>query len=363
MNTDEIIEASRRIQAYKPSPPVAEIAEGLGLQVEDILKLNSNENLFLDRGFVQKIVSEAALETDPRLYPQSEEAELKQKISEYNKVDTDQVVVSAGGDQAIEMLFSLLQKGDKITAVTPTFSMYPRTALQRGIQLNEAPLRDDFTLDVGETLSSAAGSSLLVVCNPNNPTGNQFPRKDVIELIAGFDGLVLVDEAYQEYSDYSLAELTKNHENLLVLRTFSKAFGLAGLRLGYCITNRRLAETLRDRFMMPYPVSNIVLKAGIKSLSQNDLVTDKVSETKKTREWLVTTLNSVEGVEAFPSKANFVLFNTEKPYSQVYDGLMNRGIILSKQGKILRKENCLRVTVAPRPLMDRFIDALKEVLA
>jgi len=354
VNIKQFIESSKRIKPYRPTPPVS--------GVSDVLKLNSNENLLLSKQFIQGMVVEAANETDPRLYPQGEEQELKQVIAKLNNVEPDQVVISAGGDQVIELLFSLLQRGDSVTAVTPTFSMYPRAALQRGIELREASLGNDFTLNVQRTLEIADGSSMLVVCNPNNPTGNQFPREDLVELIEGFNGLVLVDEAYQEYSDYSLVELTKEYMNLIILRTFSKAYGLAGMRLGYCIANKELATTLRDRYLMPYPVPNIVLKTGYKMLIQNQLVMDTVAETKKQREWLIKELQSLDGVEAFPSQANFVLFNTEKPYNEVYDQLLGRGIILSKQGRVLDKENCLRVTIASKPMLIRLLDALKEAI-
>ena len=175
---------------------------------------------------------EAAYETDPRLYPQDEEQQLTVKIAELSKVQRGQVMITAGGDQLIEVLFSLLKPGDKVTAVTPTFSMYPRAAKQRGVILVEAPLMSDFSLNPEKTLELAEGSELLVICNPNNPTGNQFPKESVTKLIEGFDGLVLLDEAYQEYSEYNLAGLVEDRDNLIILRTFSKAYGLAGLRLG-----------------------------------------------------------------------------------------------------------------------------------
>ena len=351
MNIKQFIESSKGIKPYRPTPLV---------EATNILKLNSNENLFLSKEFIQGLVSQAVSETDPRLYPLGEEQELTQMIANLSNVEPDQVMVSAGGDQVIELLFSLLSRGDAVTAVTPTFSMYPRAAQQRGIELRQASLRPDFSLDVQNVLDVALGSSMVVICNPNNPTGNQFPKEDILGLVEGFDGMVLVDEAYTEYSGYSIAELTKDYTNLIVLRTFSKAYGLAGLRLGYCITNKELASTLRDRYMMPYPVSNLVLKTGCKVLEQNQLIMETVEETKKLRDWLVSELDQLDGVEAYKSDANFVLFNTEKPYNYVYDKLLSRGIILSKQGKVLDKENCLRVTIAPKPMLERLLKALKE---
>ncbi len=360
MNINELIESSKGIEPYRPSQTVAAIAVGLGLTSKEVLKLNANENLFLDPLAMKEVLVEAAYETDPRLYPQGEEENIKQRIGEVNAVKPSQVIVSAGGDQVIELLFSLPQRGEAVTAVSPSFSMYPRAALQRGLAYREASLEPDFSLDVDKALETAEGSSLLVVCNPNNPTGNQFPREDIIELVNGFKGLVLLDEAYQEYSKYSLAETAEEYENLVVLRTFSKAYGLAGLRLGYCITNEKIAATLRERYLMPYPVSNIVLKAGLKILGQQDMIREAVEKTKTERAWLIDELNKLDGVRAYPSETNFVLFTTRRPYNEIYDALLSHGIIVRKIGAVLGNDNCLRVTVAPRPLLQRFLDALKE---
>lgn len=361
MSIKKFIESSKRVKPYHPNPSIEAFASSIGMPSEEVLKLNSNENLFLDKELMNKFLVEAAQETDPRLYPQDEDEKLRELLGEMNSVSPSQIMVSAGGDQVIELLFSLLQKGDSVTAVTPTFSMYPRAALQRGIEYREASLEPDFSLNSKRTLETASESSMLVVCNPNNPTGNQFPRDSVIELVEGFSGLVLVDEAYQEYAEYSVAEMAAEYENLIVLRTFSKAYGLAGLRLGYCIASNELASALRERFMMPYPVPNVVLNAGIKILEKRDLIRETIEQAKSERLWLIDQLNRLDGVLAYSSDTNFVLFKTEKPYTEVYEALMSRGIIVSKQGNILGND-CLRVTIAPRALQIRFIEALKEAI-
>jgi histidinol-phosphate aminotransferase len=361
VNIKQLIESSKRVQSYRPNPSIAAFAESIGLNVDDILKLNSNENLFLDKKLMNGVLVEAAQETDPRLYPQCEDEKLRELLGELNRVSPSQIVVSAGGDQVIELLFSLFEKGDSVTAVTPTFSMYPRAAAQRDVELREAVLEPDFSLNVKKTLELADGSSMLVVCSPNNPTGNQFPRDTVVKLLEGFSGLVLVDEAYQEYAEYSIADLVSKYENLIVLRTFSKAYGLAGLRLGYCFAGEMLASTLRERFMMPYPVPNVVLNAGIKILGKQSLIKEIIEKTKAEREWLIAQLNRLEGVTAYPSDTNFVLFKTQKPYTEVYDTLMSRGVIISRQGNILGND-CLRVTVAPRALQTKFLEALEEAI-
>ncbi|MHA2067239.1 MAG: histidinol-phosphate transaminase [Candidatus Thorarchaeota archaeon] len=360
MNIREFIEYGKHIEPYLPNSTLDTISRDLGINVEDVLKLNANENLFLEKSVMRDILIETASEIDPRLYPQGEEGKLKQLIAEQNHVKPKQVVVSAGGDQVIEFLFSLLKLGDSVIAVTPTFSMYSRTALQRGLWYREASLESGFSLNVDKTLKTAKESSILVLCNPNNPTGNQFPRDYVLRLVKGFSGLVLVDEAYQEYSRYSLVDETAKYENLVVLRTFSKAYGLAGLRLGFYVTNEDLASTLRERYTMPYPVPNIVLKTGYKILEKQDLIRETLEKTKIERAWLLEELDKIEGVQAFRSETNFVLFNTDKAYNEVYMALLTKGVLVRKIGRVPGYTNCLRVTVAPRSMLKRFLTTLKE---
>lgn len=361
MSLDAVKARLSGVKPYRPSPHVDQFAGRLGINQCDVLKLDSNENLFLSKNFVQQVMVEASYKSDPRLYPGKEAEELRDKLGEINGVEPEQIIIASGGDQVIEMLFnSLIRRGGRITAVTPTFSMYPRAANQRQLEYIEAPLDNDFTLNVQGTLEKAEDSDLLVLCNPNNPTGNEFNRSDIIQLIDEFQGFILIDEAYTDYASFSLAQETAGRENLLVLKTFSKAYGLAGLRLGYCVANAELAEVINGQCLMPYPVSSPVLRAGTILLGNKDKIEGLVEAAKKERERLINELNAIDGVEAFPSSTNFVLFNTRKPYSEVNEGLQDQGVLIRAFGQVLGRENCLRVTVAPRPMMDKFIEALKE---
>ena len=362
MSLESIKARLSEVKPYKPSPYVDQLAAKLGINPRNVLKLDANENLFLLKNFIQKVMVEASYASDSRLYPETEGDELRFQLAKLNGVDPDQIIIASGGDQIIEVLYdSLVKRGGRVTAVTPTFSMYARAANQRQLEYIEAPLNSDFTLNVQGVLGKAEGSDLLVLCNPNNPTGNEFNKDEILQLIDGFDGFVLIDEAYMDFGNYSLVQETDYRKNLLILRTFSKAYGLAGLRLGYCMTNVELAEIINGQCMMPYPVSSPVLRVGTILLRNQEKIDGLVETAKEERERLIDELNTIDGVTAFPSATNFVLLNTEKPYSEVYEGLQDRGILIRAFGKVLDKDNCLRVTVAPRPMMDRFIEALREI--
>ncbi|MEM2564680.1 MAG: histidinol-phosphate transaminase, partial [Candidatus Bathyarchaeia archaeon] len=203
---------------------------------------------------------------------------------------------------------------------------------------------------------------IIFLCSPNNPTANQFRREDILRLAEEFNGLVALDEAYADFADTTLINEASELDNLMVFRTFSKVFGLAGLRVGYAVAGDRLAKTINERIQMPYSVSITALKAATKILKKIDCVKKFIGELGAERSRLIDALNRMGGVRAFPSQTNFVLFQVDRDSSAVYRALLNRGIIVRNIGKVLRFENCLRVTVAPALMMERFIKGLWEVL-
>ena len=360
----ELKERYSSVEPYRPGEGIYELSQRLGKDPSKILKLNANENLFVPRSFITDLVKQASDEVDSRLYPQKEAAELKQAISEVNQVSPENTILASGGDQLIEQILSAaLRPGDTVQAITPTFSMYPRTCTIRGFNYIEERLGEDFTFNPDEIISNKGRETkALVLCNPNNPTANQFNKRSVMRLVDNYEGMVLIDEAYAEYGKYSLVEEAESRENLVVLRTFSKAYGLAGLRLGYLITNEELAELINERYMMPYPVSSLTLKTGVKAIENNDYFKEKIQSTKIARDALSVELSEMDGVEAFPSETNFILFKTRNSMEKVYSDLLNFGIIVRKIGDVPGSSECLRVTVAPASINNAFKSALGEVM-
>ena len=365
MKLHEFYEASKDLEAYSPGETPEELAIRLGKRRSEVVKLDANENLFLPHDKMQEILREVAEETDPRLYPSGESRRIREALGLYLGVSPKQIVLGAGGDQLIVLLLrALLRAGDELLAIDPTFSVYGLTARTMGVGYRTANLGKGFSLNLEDVLSAVSPKTrILVLCSPNNPTGNQFARDEVLRLAERFRGLVVVDEAYVEYADYSLAEEVAGIDNMLILRTFSKAFGLAGLRLGYAVSNAEFAGVLNDRYQMTYPVSSISLKAGLVMLERISDVRASVEAAKRERAWLIDQLNSMEGVTAYASDTNFVLFSLARDYEEVYRGLLKRGVIIRKIGSIPEvAHGCLRVTLAPREKLERFLVALKEVL-
>jgi histidinol-phosphate aminotransferase len=185
--------------------------------------------------------------------------------------------------------------------------------------------------------------------------------EDVEILAKAFPGIIILDEAYGEFADYSFVPRISKFQNMIILRTFSKAFGLAALRLGYAIANPELAKILTEKAPLPYPVSAFTLSMGSKMLDNVGLMMESVKQVKKERGKLIKALNEIDGVQAFDSQANFLLVNTQKPADEVNEKLLKWGIMLKKWGKILQYDNCFRVTVGLPEMNKKLISALKQI--
>ena len=358
------LEKLQLLESYSLEKTNATIAKQVGIAPTKIVKLNYNENLFMPKETLAESMREVAEECDLRIYPQEEENRLREKLGEYLKTPKDGIVVGNGSDELIDRIGRLfLEKGDVTVSVVPTFPVCRYCIKHQGAEYIEVPLLKDFGLDVERLIDTfTSKTKLLYLCSPNNPTGNQFKMDDIRNLIEDFPGIVIVDEAYAEYADYSIVPFVDKHENLIVLRTFSKAFGLAGLRLGYAVTNAGLAKTLAEKTPMPFPVSTFTLSMGRKLLENFAVVEKAIKALKMERGTLIKRLNGIKGTKAFDSKANFVLFQTGKPADEVYQSLLKRGIIIKKYGKLLHLENCLRTTVGLPQMNAKLLEALKEIV-
>lgn len=352
-----------QLSGYVFGDSVKSVEQRFGIKHSEILKLDSNENFFIPKDKLAEFIIEVAENFDPRFYPQEDEQELREKLSVYLGVPADCITVGSGSDELMERITRLfLESGEQALSISPTFSMYQHAVNLQKAELLEVPLREDFSLDVNSLLAKATQKTrILFLCSPNNPTANQFKIDEIECLVEAFPGIVVVDEAYVEFAGNSIVRLTAKFENLLILRTFSKAFGLASLRLGYCVASTEIAGTLSKKVGLPYPVNSIALRVGVKILENRGMVENAINKMKVEREKLVNALNSIMGVKAFDSQTNFVLLRTDKPSTEVYQGLLKRGIIVKNLGSILKFNNCFRATVGLPEMNARLIEALKEI--
>jgi len=361
----EVLNEAQRLSAYDVGETINKLARRLNKKPHEILKLNSNENFFVPLDFLRDVLKEVVEEVDPRVYPRDEIVDLKEALGRYVNASPEQIVIGTGSDQLIDITCKMfLRRGDEAIAIAPTFSIYRRCTETQDAVYKPIPLKGDFSLDAEAMLDAVTPrTKLMFICSPNNPTANQFSRREIEFLADEFDGLIAVDEAYVDFSGDSVVSLVKEFENLVVLRTFSKVFGLAGLRIGCAVANLEFARVMDAKFQMPYSVSLIAVKAALKILDRREEIEEIVRRVKEERERLIGKLNGISGVRVFDSKTNFVLFQVDESSDLIYERLLERGIIVRNIGRVLDYDNCLRVTVAPPSMTERFLIALREVLS
>lgn len=331
--------------------------------VLDSMKLDSNENYAMPKQFQNDILSTARKNSDVRAYPLGRIEQLVAAIAKFAQVPSSMVGVGNGSDQILDLiLLHFASKKTKILTSNPTFGFFEQRCRLYGIPLIAIPFSDDMTLDIREFLAQSDSADILYLDSPNNPTGFQFSKNELRRLVKSFNGLVIVDEAYGEFGDYSLLGMTKTLKNLVVVRTVSKSFGLAGLRLGYFIANKRFTGTFMDVLQYPYPLSAITIESGIEALKRSNTMRDAVDLIKTERKRIITTLRRYDAFEVFDSAANFVLFDAHGYYQRVYSALSEQGILIRKLGKIGDHKGCLRVTIGTKEMNSKFLLAIRDLL-
>ncbi len=356
------LEEVQALSGYDIGETVESLARRLKRSPSEIVKLNANENFFIPKEKLDALFMEAIKEQDPRIYPQEEDVELRKALGKYLSVSPGRIVIENGSDQLIDLVARVfLEKGDEALSVTPTFSMYQKVANFQGARFIGVPLKEDFSLDVERILAmKTAKTKLFFLCSPNNPTANQFAMEEIQSLIEELKIPVVVDEAYVEFAKYSVVRLVEKLENLIVFRTFSKAFGLAGLRLGYAVSNVDAAKAL-SMVQLPYNVSSLALRIGLKLLENIGVMRRAVGKLKEERDRFVKELSAINGVTAFDSQTNFVLFQTRKQSVEAFQALLSQGVLVKNLGGVLHLSNCLRTTVGLPEMNGKLLDALEQL--
>lgn len=280
-------------------------------------------------------------------YPDPHQKQLKERISRLFNTALDTIFIGgAGSDEAIDITFRIFCKPghDNVIAIAPSYGVYKVAASINDIEMREVLLNDDFTLPVERLLSAADGNTRLMwICSPNNPTGNAFPRQDILELAERFDGMVIVDEAYSDFSEKgSMIEYIADHPNIIVLRTFSKAWGMAGLRAGMAFADPVVIKYF-DRVKYPYNMSSIVQHELIKRIDAGtgNHITEIIEERGKLAEGLQNT-ECVRTV--YPSDANFLLVKVTDAES-IYNYLIDNGVIVRNRSGMPLCADTLRITI------------------
>ncbi len=326
--------------------------------VESIIKLDANENPY---GCSPRVSQTLAAYPHFNIYPDNAQAVLRKSLEGYAGVDAKHIVAGHGSNQLIDLVLRLfVGKDDEVVNCVPTFGIYGFSTELCGGKLVEVPRNEDFTVNVG-AVKAAITKKTKVICvaNPNNPTGTVMPRQDIPEILdTGIP--VLVDEAYYEFSGQTVAPLVGQYENLMVLRTFSKWAGLAGLRVGYGLFPAKIADYLL-RIKIPYSVNVAALVAVQESLKDIDYLMDRVKAIIAERDRLFNELKKIEWLKPFPSQANFILCSVlQGKASQLHRKLQDRGILVRYFDQP-RLKDCIRISAGKPEHTDALIKVLREI--
>ncbi len=344
------------IHEYKSGLSVEEVERLYGVKA---VKLASNENPY---GPTPKVYDVLRNFSFFNVYPK-EIPELKQALADYLGVEESRIVLGAGSDGVMESLFKMfVDRGDEVIIPIPTFSYYHTLASVYSAKVINVGRREDFGIDVDAILNAVNDrTKLIFICSPNNPTGNSERFEDVKAVVESVNCAVFIDEAYAEFAEKNLLKLL-DYENVIISRTFSKAFGLANLRIGYAVMDEELVKYYKA-VSPPFPVSTIAQLCALQCLRDLEYMRDCVEKIKAERERLFRELKE-RGIDVFPSQANFLFMKSPIKASEFVLELIKRGVIVRDCSNFLGcDEFSVRVSVGKPEENDKFLQALDDLLA
>jgi histidinol-phosphate aminotransferase len=299
----------------------------------DMVFLDANENPF---------------DTPLNRYPDPQQTRLKESIASQKMVSTDQLLLGNGSDEVLDLIFRAFcePNQDSILTTPPTYGMYDVLANLNAVDNILVPLSPNFQLEVDSILdASKPQTKLLFICSPNNPSGNSVERKAIERLLKNFNGLVIIDEAYIDFTkDPSWTQVLEQYPNLIVTQTLSKAYGLAGIRLGICYASKEIIAVL-NKIKPPYNINSLTQEAAIKAFENKDSVQAQIESILNERINLINAFKSVPFIKKiYPSEANFILIKVDDANKR-YKELIKNGIVVRNRSSQLHCENCLRITV------------------
>jgi histidinol-phosphate aminotransferase len=316
----------------------------------------------------QKLVfldaNESPFQNEINRYPNNKHIDLKKTLLKLNQLSIGQIVLGNGTDEILDLIMRVFcdPGSDKIITIPPTYGMYDVIAKTNNVENIKVPLKSNFTLNLEELKKSfTEKTKLLFLCSPNNPTGNSFSRKDLIDLIESFNGVVVIDEAYIDFSsNSSLVSLINKYNNLIVTQTMSKAFGMAGIRLGMGFSNNKIVNYI-NKIKPPYNINLLTEKRALKELKNIDTIKTNIKIILEERNKLIDSLNELSFIiKVYPSDSNFILIKVDDADLR-YKQLIEKGIVLRNRSKELLCDNCLRITIGTPYENELLIKNFKEL--
>lgn len=332
--------------------------------IEDLIPYSSARDEFnKSDNYIYLDANESSYDNGYNRYPNNKHPELITLISNYKKLNKDELVLCNGTDELIDLVIRVFcEPGkDKIITLNPTYGMYEVSAKINNVKNVKIDLDHNFQIDIEKVKSQFDDlTKIIFITNPNNPTGNCFNEDLIIEIIESFNGIVFIDEAYIDYSNNSLISKLNIYQNLIISQTFSKALGLAGIRLGVGYSNCNLISYLK-KVKPPYNVNLLTEKKAIENISSTYLNNSQIKETILERNKLEKKLENFPFVKkVYPSDSNFLLVKVANA-NNVYKFLLDNGIVVRNRSQIKGCEECLRITVGTPKQNKLLINVLKRI--
>lgn len=314
--------------------------------------LDANENAF-----------GSVIDESYNRYPDPYQQQLKLKISQVKKIHPEQIFLGNGSDEPIDLIIRMFcaPGRDNIIVMPPTYDMYSVSATIQEVEVRRVPLRDNYEINVEKVLGTAdENTKIIFICSPNNPTGNSFQVKSIERILTDFEGITVIDEAYIDFSTgKGYLNKLNNYENLVILQTLSKAWGLAGLRLGMAFGAKRIIQIL-NKIKFPYNINEVTQKLVLKALNFENRKIELVQAILDQRSYLEKELGKLPIVEKiFPSDANFLLVRFWEA-SRVFQYLLEKNIIVRNRSKLVLCKNALRITAGTSEENAALISQLKK---
>ena len=326
------------------------------------VKLNQNESPFDLPDRLKQDLLEAYAQVEMNRYPSEQPDELRRALGEYNGVDPDHILVGNGSNEITYTFgLSFLDPGDPVVLPRPMFSLYEKVMRLQEADCTIVPPRDDFGFDADALATAAAETDavLTILTTPNNPTGLAMTLDEIEQVVTASPGFVVVDEAYVEFNPEGTAlDLLRRHPNVLILRTLSKGFGLAGARLGYLLARPTVVTELM-KARLPFMVDRFAEQTALAVLQHPDLIADRVRRIEASITELTEALQSMDAVDVVPSAANFVIFTTPVSADTLQETLADRGVLVRNMSGYPELEGYLRVSAGSAEENNAFLDALK----
>ncbi|MCX7884713.1 MAG: histidinol-phosphate transaminase [Caloramator sp.] len=326
------------------------------------IKLDANENPYdIFKNYKDVFIKEIS-KINLNRYPDSYCKSLRHKISEYTMINEDNIICGNGSDEIIQMILNaFIGKNDNIIIHVPTFPMYKIYADILEANTIEVSCDDEFKINIDEIIKKAIEykAKVIFLCNPNNPTGNSIKREEILKVINETESIVVVDEAYYEFLGETVIDKIYDEERLIVLRTLSKAFALAGARIGYAAAQNNIIDAL-NKLRSPYNINTFSQIAAVTLLENIDAVKESIKKINEEKEYMESCLKDIPGIKVYKGCANFLLIRF-KNFDKVIKLLLEYKISVKSYLKGELK-NCIRVTVGSRYENDKFIDVVKRVI-